>query len=199
MNIHIKKPPIILSLFILFAVSTVVFAVTRYSHEQKDGSLVSSTSSNGEVEIKHSSSIKSQLLTQKDTSDGFLLRLTSDNPPVLVSVRQEEGLSVLTLQTNKSLLSILTDNAIKSLATRYPDPEVKKQSEITVNSREASKIEFSYNSPTDNNEKIVQSLIIIPKADKSSALYISMQTTADNYNTGFQAVFDEMINSVKIN
>lgn len=139
--------------------------------------------------------VKSQL-TDRDIEDGFLFRISSNDPAVLISIRTESKLRSLAALTKQDLIPLVFSNARRSLPSRYTNyKEISAETDIVIAGRKASRIDFSYNGPS--GKPVAQSLVMIKK-DDDTALYVSFQTTENEFNSLAAAHLTPLLDSLKI-
>lgn len=118
-------------------------------------------------------------LSDEDKNNGFIFRLTSSDPPILVSLKIENQLRSLAVLTKQEIVPLVTSNAKRSLPTRYPDYQEHGVEFLKVNGKESAVIEFSYKGPSGQRAR--QALYIVKK-DDDSVLYVSFQTEDSSFN-----------------
>src|SRR5688572_5477792 len=63
------------------------------------------------LSLRYREPLAEQALSQQDKEDKFILRLASQDPAMLVSVRYEDGLRAVTAVSKQELLPMLLSNA----------------------------------------------------------------------------------------
>src|SRR3712207_1757128 len=74
------------------------------------------------IQIKYPNSLRHVALSEQDTKDKVLLRLIEPlgTPPLLVTLRYEQGLRPLSVVVKKETLEILLSNIERSYPQRFP-------------------------------------------------------------------------------
>jgi hypothetical protein len=120
----------------------------------------------------------SEKLTEADTNDRFVARLTSYSPPLLLTVKYETGLSSLAALSSTSVTSLLRNNVLRSLPKRYPEYKLINSSDIKINEMPGYEVVFEYTGPSGKRAK--QKLTyLINNSDK--AVYFSLSATIDDF------------------
>lgn len=196
-----KSLKLVIGVFVVLfvaTVSTVLFMKNDNNVAQDQTNVLAiyqiSDQSSG-VSLSYPDPLTSDQLTDTDREDGFLFRLTSQDPPTIVSIRQETGLRAVTTLANVDVLDLLSANAEKALPDRYPGYSVLSENQLSVGGKDAVEIVFTYNGPSSEN--VQQKLLIIEK-DPNTAVYISMQTAAANYESVQKNQFQPILEALEI-
>lgn len=160
--------------------------LTRFNHESTGVSL--------DYDSKYAQAIS---LTEQDTKDRFILRLTDKggaNKPFLFNIRYEDNLAAASAITKQPVLNHLESSA--NLALPQKDGYKLLSSERTeIAGQESLKYIFTYTANKDTTAK--QQLLIIP-LNNDRAIYISQQAIVEDYDTINQQVFDPILETLKL-
>lgn len=170
----------------------------------KDGKKEASNSPNVEeqsvedsktgVKLNYRSPLQSEVLDSKDKEDKFVIRLTSQNPAMLVSVRYEEGLRAVTLVTKQEVIDLILGNVEKAFPQRYSGYQKLNERKFEVAGKQAAEIIFTYKGPSGDDAK--QRLVIITK-DEDTAIYISAQAQNSQFDEVNSNYFDPLFSSIR--
>lgn len=130
-------------------------------------------------------------LTEEWAQTGFLVRLEQQDPPGLISLKQETKLGFLKVKGGS-----LQESLLEEINRRYPDrfPEYKKEKfdEVIVANEKSLLFEFTYLG-TDQKTRMKQRLLVIPQTNK--ALLLSFQTKESDF-LNLQPLFNEIMVSL---
>jgi hypothetical protein len=147
------------------------------------------------VSLSYKQPFTSEALAEQDRNDGFIFRLTSDEPPTIVSVRQEEGLRAVTAISGINMLELLTSNVQKAYPVRYPGFSTVSENKYDVSGKSAREVVFTYDGPS--GQKVKQRFVIIQK-DGNTAIYVTAQTTDEQYDAANSNYFNDLIESIQL-
>jgi len=147
------------------------------------------------VALSYTSPFSEQRLTQEDIDNGFLHRLTSQNPPIIFTVRQEAGLQIAANATGQSILDMVASNLRRAYPDRFPGFEIVTEKNFSIDGRDAKDIVFTYNNASGQSVK--QRFVIVRKTS-DVAIYLSMQSQIATYDDNNTHYFERLLASVKI-
>lgn len=145
------------------------------------------------LSVRYKEPLTEQALSGQDKDDKFIIRLTSQAPAMIVSVRYEEGLRAASAVTKQETLPMLLGNADKAFPQRYTEYSKKGERQFEIAGKKAAELIFTYKGP--NGDVAKQRLLIIAK-DENTAIYIAFQAQ----ETGFEGLnteyFEPMVQTI---
>lgn len=146
------------------------------------------------LKLNYPDIFQAQALSEADRQDKFILRLTSEQPAMLVSVRYEMGMRAAAALSRQEPLAMITANAIRAFPQRYTDYALVSERSLEVADKDAHEFIFRYTGPS--GEGAQQRLLIVMK-DDDTAVYISAQAQESKFNELNTAYFADIFSSPK--
>jgi len=150
-----------------------VFFGLSYSHKTARWNTFSDPTTH--VVLEYPPSLVSQPITGVDQNDKIIFRAAepaTGNTPVLVTLRYEDGLRVLTNLVKRDLLDILVENSGTMHPERFPGYRKISEQKFERNGKKAAEITFTYQGPA--GESIQERFLIIVRDDDLAA-YLAAQ------------------------
>lgn len=114
--------------------------------------------------------------------------------PMLVSVKKERGLRIVTSLTRVEML----DGLLRNMERAYPQrfPEYKKESEQIFDrgGKKSVEIYFTYKGPAG---EIIKQRLVVVKYDGDTAIYLSAQSKQKDFDSLNKKYFNRIFKSVK--
>lgn len=145
------------------------------------------------VSFNYFEPLQQTALNNDDTSDNFIGRLTSDDPPMIVSIRTETGIRLPASLSRTDAKSLLMGNMDKALPQRFPDYDESSNTSYELFGKTVIDRVFTYTGPSGTRAK--QRLLALI-TDENTAVYISMQCEEvrfDEVNSEFFTPIQESI------
>lgn len=138
-------------------------------------------------------------LTNQDRQDKILLRLqqdTTNQPPLLITLRYEQGIKKAANLLRREPLDVILDSIDKSYPQRFPGYQPTSQRRLEVSGRKAAEVLFSYQKDP-SAQRLKQRLLIIIK-DDDTALYLAAQAQEPDFEKANSDVFEPIFQSVAL-
>lgn len=148
------------------------------------------------INFKYSEKLQSVDLKDEEKEDKFIVRLQNgpkEKSEILIRGSYEEGLRAVTTLAKTDLIPLLLSNAEKSLPLTFPEFELESKKETTIVNHKAGEVIFKYTGPT--KKQVKRKLLIIDK-DGSTAVYLAMETAADDYDHVNSTYFEPIVQSI---
>lgn len=180
-------------LFMIVAVG--LYLATSFRHQDAQ---VTFRSHEAGITLTHSLDLQATPLKQEDVEHRLVLRLSGKRTPtpLQVTVRYEDGLRPISVATGQNLQDVLLANTTKSFPGRFPQYTEVSRHHLTINTRRASELIFTYKSPT--GDVIRQRFLLIVISDDKAA-YIAAQTRDSAFDEINTEYFDKIFGSVQAN
>lgn len=123
--------------------------------------------------FKYDEQFQSQTLPEGADESGVLASFFIEEPPILLMVREEEGLRKVASVAQQSVREYLRGEVERQLPKRYPNYEAKGNGELKVDDFDAFYFDFEYHQD-ETEEKATQRFVVIPVSD-DKAVYASIQ------------------------
>lgn len=119
-----------------------------------------------------------------------------ESRPMVVSIKKETGLRIVTSLTRVEMLAGLLRNMERAYPQRFP--EYKKESERTFEQggKRVAEIYFTYKSPAGEGEIVKQRLMVV-EYDGDTAIYLSAQAKQNDFNFLDEKYFNQTFKSLK--
>ncbi|MEK7602720.1 MAG: hypothetical protein AAB459_00555 [Patescibacteria group bacterium] len=183
-------------------VSTGAYIILRLnpnrSNNPTDSTIHQSFTDNKQgISFDYSSTLKQIELNGDDLKDNFVFRaenIYNTDPPILISVRYENGLKAASTVTKQSKIELVMQNLRKAYPKRFPSFEEVSSNKTEIDSKTAQEVVFTYTSNSINSK---QRLLIIDK-NEDTVIYVSMQSKNSDYDKLDSEIFTPITNSIKI-
>lgn len=148
------------------------------------------------VVFEYPPSLVSQPIREADLKDKIIFRASEQagDTPVLVTLRYEDGLRVLTNLVQRDLLDILVGNSDTMHPERFPGYQKISQQQFERHGKKASETIFTYRNPA--GERIKQRLLIIVR-DDDLAVYLAAQAREVDFDELSRRYFARMFQSLR--
>ena len=120
--------------------------------------------------------------------------VNDDEPPVLITIRQESRFRIVSNIAGKPTLDIVRDNLLSNYPDRFSEFELVSSDEIQVDNLPAIEIIFSY---VNDNQELQQKFIAVKKND-DEIVYLTFQSFADNFAQLQEQKFRPIVESIDI-
>lgn len=144
------------------------------------------------LQFTYSEPLFEKPLSEADIKDQFVGRLVANEPSILVSVRYEDGLASVATLSNTDPLTLVTNNAVKALPTRYSNFTQKSLQSTKVADKDAKEAVFEYSG--ENNTPVTQRLTFIDLGG-GTVVYIASQSESSSFGRASN-YFDEIIGTL---
>ncbi len=114
--------------------------------------------------------------------------------PLLISLRKETGLLLVTSLTKASLIDNLLRNVERAFPLRFSNYIEFSRETSELNGRQTATIVFTYAGPTG---EIIKQRLLIVAYDADTALYLSAQAQAKEFDSLERRYFNKIFESLK--
>jgi hypothetical protein len=154
------------------------------------------TSQTTGTEIKHDAKLLPTKLSAQDKKDKIVLRLINSEelPELLVTMRTEDGLRLLSVYAKQDLRSVIMQNISKAYPLRFPEYTQLSTRNFEVNGKKAGEVIFTYKK---GSELIKQRFVFIIKSD-DEAIYLAAQSRNSDFDALNTTYFDKIFDSLTI-
>lgn len=179
--------------FITFIVGGVGFF--SWYHSQPSWKV--QTITDPKISFEYPSVIRPNILTDSEKNDKFLFRAKevqdTNTPPMLVTLRHEDGLRAPAALTHQELIDMLLGNIDKAYPQRFPGYEALSTHKFEQDGHKAAELFFTYDSPSGG--KIKQRLLIAD-IDGNRVIYLSAQAKESDYPQLDKKYFTKIFSSL---
>lgn len=164
----------ILLAFGLVAITGLGFWLTR------DKPVIFTETTTG-LSFLHSPKLIQSEISEQDRQSGILARFeNSEKEPaaLLITVRQEKGLTVAANVTGQSTIDVVMDSAARAFPNRFPGYTEHNRQTMGLNGITSGEVEFSYDGPS--GERAMQRFLALIKND-DEAVYLSFQAKKSDF------------------
>lgn len=137
-------------------------------------------------------------LDQQDIKNNLIYRSSKinkkDAPPMLITVRYENGLAKAAAVTKQSVLDMLLGNMALSFPTRYPGFKELSRRQFDYNGKKAAEVYFTYN----KGENTLKERFLIVIKDSDTAFYITAQAKQADFDYLNGKYFEPTFKSVTL-
>lgn len=126
----------------------------------------------------------------------IFIRLTEGTilQPLLVSIRLEKGLRLVTSLTRQEMIPYLLNSVEGAHPQRFPEYTKESEREFELSGKKAAELLFTYTGPA--GEKIKQRFLIVAY-DGDTALYFAAQAKTSDFDSLNQRYFNRMFESLR--
>jgi len=118
----------------------------------------------------------------------------NDEPPCLITIREESRFRIVSNTVGKPALDIVRDNLLSNYPDRFPEFELINIEEIKVDSLPAINVVFSY---TNNQQVLQQQLIAVQKND-DVMIYLTFQSSAEDFTELHKQKFKPILETLEV-
>jgi hypothetical protein len=114
---------------------------------------------------------------------------------ILITLRTQAGLATAAGATGQSPLVLVSDAILRAYPTQFPEFNEIVERSITIDTLQAFRYEFTYQSPAGET---IQQVTYAIGLNSDEVLLINMQTIAGSFEAINQAYFEPIIESIQL-
>ena len=141
-------------------------------------------------------SLEEVVVSDQDQKDGIITRFQPSDHSIsgLITVRWESRLRLAANASKSTPLEHIADSVARAFPQQYPSFKKLSDETININGKQAYKMEYAY----DSKGTSIKAEFVAVMADDDTAIYMTFQSKADEFDQRKSEFFDTLANSIKI-